>query len=248
LAANKIGGKEAKALRSRLSFASAQIYGRTAASVMKDLGKYECCKHQVRLNGNTRLLLRIIRGHLESGMPRQVAFGELDLMHLFTDGSLEGEGDPDFSAGLGAVLVDRFCKCLKAFSYEPRQEEVQLFGGKIHQLEILPVIMSCVAFAEEISSKCIYIRVDNVAAQSALTNAGSVNHSSRSLVYLYLDFEQRLKFIPWISRVASSSNIADGPSRSSMEEVRGLGAERFKFPEEVFRFIIQEFIRKSDFI
>jgi hypothetical protein len=48
LAANKIGSKEAKALRSRLSFASAQIYGRTTASVMKDLGKYEGCKHQVR--------------------------------------------------------------------------------------------------------------------------------------------------------------------------------------------------------
>ena len=100
-------GQEAKALRSRLSFASAQMYGRTTASVMEDLGKYGC-KHQVRLNGNTRLLLRIMRGHLESGMPRQVTFGKADVMHVFTDGSLEGEGDTDFSAGLGAVLVDEF--------------------------------------------------------------------------------------------------------------------------------------------
>ena len=87
--------------------------------------------------------------------------------------------------------------------------------------------MSCVAFADDISSKFIYIHVDNVAAQSALINAGSVNHSSRSLVYLFLDFEQRLKFVPWISRVASASNIADGPSRSSMDEVESLGAECF---------------------
>ena len=108
--------------------------------------------------------------------------------------------------------------------------------------------MSCVAFAEEISSKFIYIHVDNVAAQSALINAGSVNHSSRSLVYLYLDFEQRLKFVPWVSRVASASNIADGPSRSSVAEVEGLGAECFIFPKEVFRFIIQEFIKKSELI
>ena len=99
--------------------------------------------------------------------------------------------------------------------------------------------MSCVAFAEEIHSKFIYIHVGQCGgAQCALINAESVNHSSRSLVYLYLDFEQRLKFVPWVSRVASASNIADGPSRSSMEEVEGLGAECFIFPEEVFRFII----------
>jgi hypothetical protein len=175
-------------------------------------------------------------------------FWKMDVMHIFTDGSLEGETDSEFSAGLGSVLVDQFGKCIKAFFYEPTQDDVQAVGGKIHQLEILPVIMSCVAFAEEIHSKFIYIHVDNVAAQCALINAGSVNHSSRSLVYLYLDFEQRLKFVPWVSRVASASNIADGPSRSSMEEVEGLGAECFIFPEEVFRFIIQEFIKKSDII
>ena len=94
-----------------------------------------------------------MRGHLKSGMPRQVTFGKVDLTHVFTDGSLEGESDSDFSAGLGAVLVDQFGRYLKAFSYEPQQEEIQLIGGKIHQLEILPVIKSCVAFAEEISSK-----------------------------------------------------------------------------------------------
>ena len=247
-AANKISGKEAKSLRSRLSFASAQIYGRTTASVLKDLGKYEGSKHRVKLNGNTRLLLRIMRGHLESGMARQVSFGKADVVHIFTDGSLEGDADSGLSAGLGAVLVDQHGKCIKAFSYEPTQDDVQVVGGKIHQLEILPVIMSCVAFADDISSKFIYIHVDNVAAQSALINAGSVNHSSRSLVYLFLDFEQRLKFVPWISRVASASNIADGPSRSSMDKVESLGAECFTFPKEVFRFIIQEFIQKLESI
>ena len=194
LTANKISGKEAKSLRSRLSFASAQIYGRTTASVLKDLGKYEGSKHRIKLNGNTRLLLRIMRGHLESGMARQVSFGKADVVHIFTDGSLEGDADSGLTAGLGAVLVDQHGKCIKAFSYAPTQDDVEAStGGKIHQLEILPVIMSCVAFADDISSKFIYIHVDNVAAQSALINAGSVNHSSRSLVYLFLDFEQRLE-------------------------------------------------------
>ena len=155
LTANKISGKEAKSLRSRLSFASAQIYGRTTASVLKDLGKYEGSKHRIKLNGNTRLLLRIMRGHLESGMARQVSFGKADVVHIFTDGSLEGDADSELTAGLGAVLVDQHGKCIKAFSYEPTQDDVEVVGGKIHQLEILPVIMSCVAFADDISSKFI---------------------------------------------------------------------------------------------
>ena len=80
----------------------------------------------------------------------------------------------------------------------------------------------------------------------SLINAGSTNHTSRSLVYLYLDLEQRLQFVPWVSRVNSASNIADGPSRDSFDEVAALGAECFTFPEEVFSFIIEEFQKKMN--
>ena len=104
--------------------------------------------------------------------------------------------------------------------------------------------MACIAFADDIKSKNIFIHVDNTAAQSSLINAGSTNHTSRSLVYLFLDLEQRLQFIPWVSRINSFSNIADGPSRNSFDEVMALGAEYFVFPEEVFNFIIKEFQKK----
>ena len=130
LASNKIGGKDAKSLRSRLSFASAQIYGRTTASILKDLGKYETYKHKVKLNENTKLLLKIMRGHLESGMARQVSYAKMDVVHIFTDGSLEGDADSGLVAGLGAVLVDQHGKCIKAFSFEPSQDDVEVVGGK----------------------------------------------------------------------------------------------------------------------
>ena len=38
-------------------------------------------------------------------------------MHIFTDGSLEGETDSEFSAGLGSVLVDQFGKCIKSLLF-----------------------------------------------------------------------------------------------------------------------------------
>ena len=94
LGSGKLSGREAKGLRSRLSFACSQLYGRTTASVMKDLGRYESSKHPLRLNGNTRALLGIMISHLKVGMPRKVFFGKTAVVHLFTDGSLEGSSPP----------------------------------------------------------------------------------------------------------------------------------------------------------
>lgn len=113
----------------------------------------------------------------------------------------------------------------------------------IHQLEILPVTMACIAFEEQVC-RPVYFHVDNTAAQSALINAGSSNHSSRSLVYLYLDLEQRLQLRPWISRIGSVSNIADGPSRGWFGEVEGLGAKCFEFPEKVLFYVLEDFKKK----
>ena len=164
-------------------------------------------------------------------------------VHIFTDGALEGD-DSHIEAGLGAVLVRGAGNCLKASGYIPSEEDVMKLGRGIHQLEILPVIMACIAFDEEVRHKPVFFHVDNAAAQAALINAGSTNHLSNSLVYLFLDLEQRLHFRPWISRVSSHSNISDGPSRGSFEELHKLGAECFLFPQEVLTFIMTDFKSK----
>ena len=44
--------------------------------------------------------------HLKVGMPRKVFFGRSEVVHVFTDGSLEPVGDSDSVAGVGAVLVN----------------------------------------------------------------------------------------------------------------------------------------------
>ena len=82
----------------------------------------------------------------EHEMPRKVFFGQSEAVHLFTDSSLEESADGDQTAGLGAVLVDEKGRWRKAFSFIPKPEFVKLVGGKIHQQEILPVIMACFFF------------------------------------------------------------------------------------------------------
>ena len=93
-------GQEPKALRSRLSFAEREV-------AVEDHERSSRKWHAA-----TSL-------HLEKRM---------SCTCLLTD-HFEGEGDTEFSAGLGAVLVDGIWH-LKAFSYEPRQEEVQLIWRK----------------------------------------------------------------------------------------------------------------------
>ena len=239
----KLNAKDATGLRSRLNFACAQLYGRTAASVLKDFGKYETSKFPRKLEHNTRILLEIMISHLENGMPRTVHFDDADPVHIFTDGSREGDGESGRAAGLGAVLVNSDGECLQALSFTPNEEQVKDLGNGIHQLEILPVTMACIAFEEHVCRPA-YFHVDNTAAQSALINVGSSNHSSRSLVYLYLDLEQRLQLRPWISRIGSVSNIADGPSRGWFGEVEGLGAKCFEFPEKVLFYVLEDFKKK----
>jgi ribonuclease HI len=113
------------------------------------------------------MLLKLMKSHLLVGMPRKVTFGNPEVVQIFTDGSLEGDDSSGMVAGIGAVLVDESGRCVKAFSYIPRTSDVELIGGKIHQLEILPVVMGCIAFSDDIKSKCIFIHVDNTAAQSS---------------------------------------------------------------------------------
>lgn len=62
-----VSGKEAKSLRSRLNFAEGQLYGRTMAAVLKDLGRYESSRTPRRLDDCSVKLLEVMKAHLSSG-------------------------------------------------------------------------------------------------------------------------------------------------------------------------------------
>lgn len=65
LESGKIDPKEAKSFRSRLNFADGQLYGRTMASVLKDLGRYESSRPGYRIDQNTVRVLGVMRGYAQ---------------------------------------------------------------------------------------------------------------------------------------------------------------------------------------
>ena len=82
------------------------------------------------------------------------------------------------------LLVSEAGVVIRAFGYSSSEETSKDLGGKIHQSELLPMVMACLAFGEDIRNRPVMFHIDNTAAQSALINAGSSNEYSSSIVYI----------------------------------------------------------------
>ena len=66
--------------------------------------------------------------------------------------------------------------------------------------------------------------VDDDSARHAPIKGGSPSPASAMLVSLFWAEEASLRSFAWVERVASASNIADGPSRLAFAEICALGA------------------------
>ncbi len=135
-----------------------------------------------RTIGSMHKMLSCYKGLLISGMPRKGSIDANSVIHVFLDGAVE-ESDSTYFAGVGAVVVSEAGVVIRAFGYSISEETSKDLGGKIHQIELLPMVMACVAFGEDIRNRAVMFHIDNTAAQSALVNAGSSNEYSSSIVY-----------------------------------------------------------------
>ena len=142
----------------------------------------------------------MLQGLLVTGLPRRVSVSTNSIIHVFLDGAVE-QSDTSYFAGVGGVLISSEGLICKAFGYSIPEATSKEIGGKIHQIELLPTVMACIAFGEDIRNRATMFHIDNTAAQSALINAGSSNQYSSSIVYTYLELEQHLQLRPWFARV-----------------------------------------------
>ena len=72
--------------------------------------------------------------------------------------------------------------------------------------------------------------VDNDGARHALIKGYTPSLASAHLVASFWESEAALASYCWVERVPSPSNIADGPSRLSFDEVVGLGGRVIEPP------------------
>jgi len=146
---------------------------------------------------------------------------------VFVDGAEEDDG-----VGIGAVLFDGNVR--EAFGGKVPTKQVQgwkLEGGRgkvIHQAELLPAAVAATLWSERLRSRRWVLFVDNDGARGALIKGSTTSRPSASIVQeFWLEVAAQASF-PWVERVPTNSNPADGPSRGDWALLSRLGVRELK--------------------
>ena len=107
-----------RALRGRLVFAEAQIYGRLAGLHMQHLGRWEHAMGETAVDVELRASLEFIRDRVICGEPRMVDASNGRVFHLYTDACYE-----DQCGGVGGVLIDGSGTMLSYFSAQISRDQ-----------------------------------------------------------------------------------------------------------------------------
>ena len=96
----------------------------------------------------------------------------------------------------------------------------------IFELEVLPVLCSLFAWEPLVkNSQCVFY-LDNEAARGALVNAATTTKWGKAMISQFVLKEMDAQIRVWFTRVPTSSNIADRPSRLDSTELDALGVHR----------------------
>ena len=211
-----VSSSEMKALRGRLVFAEAQIFGRLAGVHMRQLSKLENMVGDAVVDGELRHSLIFLRNRVLSGGPRRILSEIGRVFHLYTDACFEED-----MAGVGGVLVDDQGNLLSFFSERVSKNDFDLLNpskkrGLIFELEALAVLIGTTQLLHPLALRpCdrIVVFVDNDAVLSRLISGKGNLKFEQEMFQKVLEWEFVAGSVVWYERVPSHANIADGPSR-----------------------------------
>ena len=146
---------------------------------------------------------------------------------LFTDGALEYDADQHSSATIGAVLISPGGEA-HCFGCAVPSDTVKMWqvAGREHVMGLVE-LYACVTALETwrdlISEQRVILFVDNYGAQDCLIKGTASVDTWRQLLMKLEMIDDSLFANMWVTRVASSSNPSDFPSRGSLKEIEFLG-------------------------
>ena len=148
--------------------------------------------------------------------------GEKRSILMFTDGAWEAG-----VSGLEAVLLDCASGERHVLAGEVPEDLLthwrqQVGEQLIYQIELYALVAVRWQFRDLLANRRVTWFVDNEAARFSAIKGISATLTMRILVREFFRLEATTPTFPWIERVPSSSNPADGPSRQSPGEVMAL--------------------------
>ena len=133
---------------------------------------------------------------------------------------------------MGGVLLDPHTRTIEFFSWVlPADLVSKIPAGTnpIHQLELLPVLMSFKLWRDKFTGKSAIAFVDNEGAKAALIDGTSDAERSSRIVASVDGVIAEVGACVWYDRVPSASNLADAPSRGEAP----VGLPGWQAPTEV---------------
>ena len=216
--------QEALVLRGRMQFAKAQMWGRSAKICLAAVTAHAYSVSGPTLGEHTKTALSVFKACLQDARPREITAHWDVPLYIFTDASFSPESS-DWPGGLGGVLVDHVGNYISAFSFQLRPSDLTLLGYPakstvIFEAEMLALLVALVLWKKHLRNHPVVMYVDNNSTRDVCISGSARTSPGKELIEKILKLEDELSLIAWYARVPSSSNIADGPSRGSVDEVR----------------------------
>ena len=228
----RINPMQIPSLFGRLQFAESQILGRAGGLALKFLRKLENMNvRSVELQDEQVQMFSFLQKRLNHSKPRCITTSSETLPTLvFTDGAYEPGGDSDGlvgTASIGGVIYyhDGLQYHCRAFGCILPRSLVEKWAktGKRHligQTELYAVVIARLVWSNYIDNKrCIFF-IDHGGVMSACIKGNAKDLSWRTLLLKMEEHDELAPVIGWFTRVPSASNIADGPSRGTFDDLK----------------------------
>lgn len=214
---------EAMALRGRMQFANAQLWGRASKLCLNAVTSHAYSAGGVAVPDDLVRSLLLFKECLISHRPREVTPSWSSPLYMFTDASFSPE-NVDWPCGVGGVLLDSVGVQLAAFSCKLDLAALSVLGYPakstvIFEAELLALLVGLVLWKKPLRGRPCVCYVDNNATRDVAIAGRARTQPGLDLVSKLLRLEDSIGLIAWYARVPSLSNIADAPSRNSDEGI-----------------------------
>ena len=245
LASGTMSSQEALVLRGRMQFAKAQIWGRASKLCLNAVTSHAYHGASSALDAHTIDCLAAFRECLKSSRPREITPLWDVPFYLFTDASFNPE-DKDWPCGLGGVLVNNCGQQISAFSVPLLPTDLLMLGYPekstvIFEAELLALIVALIVWRKVLRHRPCVAYIDNNSTRDVSISGTARTQPGRSLVAQLLEAEDVWGILAWYTRVPSSSNIADAPSRGKAD-----GIVTKLLPAEFVRLVVNKCLSKIE--
>ena len=235
LACRKLATKLAESIRGRMVFYECFAAGRTTNLLLKEFGRL-CRTERLTddLSDDDCKIVAALRDRVEGAEPITVSPRFMTTWYIFTDGACESGADGSKVGGVGGILVSSCGTYVQHFGMTVPREWMDYFmrhsEHPVHELEVLPVLISFHLWKHFIFNAQVLHYTDNDSCRFALMRGVGETPTAKCLVSSIMQFENQLQTKSWYGRVPSHSNPADDPSRDSFETLNALGSVRVEIP------------------